>query len=133
EKLPTVRSGPAPQSRVLYDAVYEAAKALETRAPDRRRIIFIISDGQVSGSLTHNLKDTTDLMLRGNVELFAVATDYGAFEGKFGALKSMATVTGGDVYTGLSTDAMEKAFNRITEEARNQYVLGYHSTNTTKV
>jgi len=28
---------------------------------------------------------------------------------------------------------MEKAFSRITEEARNQYVLGYHSTNTTKV
>ena len=24
---------------------------------------------------------------------------------------------------------MENAFNRITEQARNQYVLGYHSTN----
>ncbi len=133
ERLPTVRSGPVPQSRVLYDAVYEAAKSLESRPVDRRKIVFMISDGQVSGTLAHNLKDTTELMLRSNVEFFAVATDYGAFEGKFGALNSMASSTGGDVYTGLSTDSMEKAFNRITEEARNQYVLGYHSTNTVKV
>jgi VWFA-related protein len=133
EKLPTVKSGPAPQSRILYDAVYEAAKALETRPPNRRRIVFIISDGQVSGTLNHNLQDTTEFMLRRDVELFAVATDYGAFEGRFGALNSMASATGGAVYTGLSTDSMERAFGRITEEARNQYVLGYHSSNTGKI
>ena len=45
----------------------------------------------------------------------------------------MASATGGGVYRGLSTDSMESAFSRITEEARNQYVLGYHSTNTGKI
>ena len=133
ERLPTVESARVAQSRVLYDAVFEAAKALEARPTDRRRIIFIITDGQVSGTLSHNLKDTTDILLRNNVELFAVAADYGAFEGRLGALGAIANATGGDVYKGLSTGGMETAFNRITEEARNQYVLGYHSTNAVKI
>ena len=36
----------------------------------------------MSGTLAHNLKETTDFMLRRDIELFAVATDYGAFEGR---------------------------------------------------
>jgi len=132
ERLPTVQSGPVPQTRVLYDAVYEAAKALEDRPADRRRIIFIISDGQVTtrkGANIHNLDDTTSLLLRNNVELYAVTEDIAAFEGRFGVLSSLAQATGGDVYKGLTTDSMERAFGRITEQARNQYVLGYHSSN----
>jgi hypothetical protein len=46
-------------------------------------------------------------------------------------LGSLARATGGEEYRGLSTRAMENAFNRITEQARNQYVLGYQSTNET--
>jgi hypothetical protein len=44
-------------------------------------------------------------------------------------LGSLARATGGDEYRGLNTAAMEKAFLQITEQARNQYVLGYQSTN----
>src|SRR5207244_8582040 len=35
-------------------------------------------------------------------------------------------------YSGLNTSSMERAFSRITEQARNQYVLGYISTNEPK-
>jgi VWFA-related protein len=133
-QLPTVRKQTVAPSRVLYDAVYQAGEALVDRPSDRRKIIFIISDSQVSPSAnTHNLDDTTDFLLRHNIELFGVVEDYGALEGRFSALSSFAQATGGDVYNGLSTEAMEKAFTRITEEARNQYVLGYHSTHVTEV
>ena len=44
-------------------------------------------------------------------------------------LNSYARATGGDVYGGGSTSSMELAFSRITEQARNQYVLGYVSSN----
>src|SRR5262249_47423564 len=132
ETLPTVRSRRVPPSRVLYDGLYEAAKALETRPPDRRRIIFIVSDGAVSGTNEHNFEEITNLLLRDDIELYAVTTDGGAFEGRFGVLGALARVTGGESYRGLSTAAMESAFNRITEQARNQYVLGYHSTNEPK-
>jgi VWFA-related protein len=129
ETLPTVRSRRVAPSRVLYDGLYEAAKALETRSPDRRRIIFIVSDGAVSGTNDHTFEEITNLLLRDDIELYAVTTDGGAFEGRFGVLGALARATGGETYRGLSTSAMESAFSRITEQARNQYVLGYHSTN----
>src|SRR5262249_50907888 len=56
---PTPGPNPIATSRVLHDAVYEAAKALEQRPLDRRKIIFIISDGQNAGS-THTQKETID-------------------------------------------------------------------------
>jgi VWFA-related protein len=129
ERLPTVRSRRVPQSRVLYDVLYDAAKALETRPANRRRIIFIVSDGQVSGENTHNFDEVTKLLLRDDIQLYAVTSDGGAFEGRFGVLGSLALTTGGDSFRGLTTRSMENAFSRITEQARNQYVLGYHSTN----
>jgi len=128
-RIPTVAPMPAPQSRVLYDVLYEAAKVLETRPTGRRRIIFIVSDGQVSGENAHNFDEVTQLLLRDDIQLFAVTADSGAFEGRFGVLGSLALATGGETYRGLTTRSMEEAFGRITEQARNQYVLGYHSTN----
>ena len=129
ETLPTVRSRKVEPSRVLYDALYDAGKALEARPADWRKIIFIVSDGQVSGTNAHTYEEITNLLLRDNIELYAVTTDGAAFEGRFGVLGSLARATGGDEYRGLTTGAMENAFNRITEQARNQYVLGYHSSN----
>jgi VWFA-related protein len=131
ETLPTVRSPRVGPSRVLYDVLHDTAKALEGRPADRRKIIFIVSDGQVSGTNNHTFEEVTNLLLRDNIELYAVTTDSGAFEGRFGVLGSLARATGGEEYRGLSTRAMENAFNRITEQARNQYVLGYQSTNET--
>jgi hypothetical protein len=123
-----VRSRRVPQSRVLYDALYDAAKALETRPPNRRRIIFIVSDGQVSGENMHTFDEVTKLLLRDDIQLYTVMADGGAFEGRFGVLGSLALTTGGAAFRGLTTRSMEDAFSRITEQARNQYVLGYHST-----
>jgi VWFA-related protein len=116
-------------NRVIHNAVYEAANALKSRPGDRRRIILLISDGQGAGkNNVHSLDQNTDLLLRNNIQVFAVSTEYGRF-GSFGALSSYANVTGGDVRDGQSQGAMEHAFNQITEEARRQYVLGYRSRN----
>src|SRR5258708_13319285 len=38
--------------------------------------------------------------------------------------------TGGDVYYGLKSRAMEDLYSRVTEEARNQYTLAYASSGT---
>src|SRR6185295_14835981 len=54
ERVPTVGTRRVDPSRALFDALWDAAKALEARPTDRRRIIFIVSDGQVTaGSNTH--------------------------------------------------------------------------------
>lgn len=131
---PTIPSGadrpkPPPTSRVLHDAIHDAAVALEDRPDDHRKIIFIVSDGQVSGANKYSLEQNTDLLLKNEIQVYAVSTDFALLEGPLGVLSSYARATGGDVYGGGSTDAMETAFSRITEQARNQYVLGYVSTN----
>ncbi len=118
-----------PTSRLLHDAIFEAADQLSTRPDDRRKIIFLISDGQVSGANVHSLSNNTDFLLRYGIQVYAISMDFALREGSFGVLSSYARATGGDVYGGGSTDDMEKAFTRITEQARNQYVLGYLSDN----
>jgi hypothetical protein len=61
--------------------------------------------------------------------VYSVATDFALREGQLGLLAAYAGATGGDVYSGGSTSEMETAFSKITEQARNQYVLGYVSSN----
>jgi len=133
QTVPTVKSKRVDEGRALFDALYDAAKALETRPTNRRRILFIVSDGQVTAAKnTHNFAEISDLLLRNNTELYAVNTDPDPIDRKLGILGSLARATGGDEYKGLNTASMESAFNRITEQARNQYVLGYHTTNELK-
>ena len=130
ERLPTVRPTKVAPTRVLFDALYDAAKALETRPQNRRRIIFIVSDGQVSAAAnTHKFAEITDLLIHDNIQLYSVNTDDDLIERRLGVLGSLARATGGDEYRGLNTASMENAFARITEQARNQYVLGYQSSN----
>src|SRR5262245_25303431 len=133
ETVPTVRSNRVEPGRALFDAIYDAAKALETRPAWRRRIIFIVSDGRVTANKnTHNFAEIVDLLLRDNIEIYSVNTDTDPIDRKFGVLGSLARATGGDEYRGVNTASMENAFSRITEQARNQYVLGYQSTNELK-
>jgi len=118
------------KNHVLHNAIYEAATALQSRPRDRRRVIFIFSDGVTSGKAnTHSLKDNTDLLLKNETQVFAVSTDHASF-GSYGALSSYANATGGDVHNGTTDQSIEHAFNQITEQPRRQYILGYTSTNT---
>jgi len=130
--IPTAadRPKPVPTSRVLHNAMYEAANALKSRPGSRRRIILLISDGQatISGN-TRSLDNNVDLLLENNIQVYSVATDFALREGPLGLLSVYGAATGGDVYSGGSTSDMENAFSKITEQARNQYVLGYISSN----
>jgi len=133
EMVPTIGSRRVAPSRVLSDAIYEAGQALQKRPDNRRRIIFIVSDGENNPNVNeHNSQQVKDLLLRQNIQLYAVSTDENRLDRGFGTLGSLARETGGDAYRGLSMSSMEKAFARITEQARNQYVLGYHSSNEPK-
>jgi VWFA-related protein len=130
--IPTAadRPKPVPTSRVLHNAILEAANALKSRPEQRRRIILLISDGQVAGAgNTQTLDKNVELLLQNNIQVYSVATDFALREGPLGLLSVYGKVTGGDVYGGGSTADMEAAFSKITEQARNQYVLGYSSSN----
>jgi len=130
--VPTAADRPKspPTSHVLHNALFEAATALKSRPASRRKIILLVSDGQVSGAgNTQTLEKNVDFLLENNIQVYSVATDYALREGALGLLSVYGKATGGDVYSGGSTREMEIAFSKITEQARNQYVLGYISSN----
>lgn len=118
------------KNHVLHNAIFEAATALQNRPRGPRKIIFMVSDGEVSGHAnTHSLKDNTELLLKNEIQVFAVSTAYASF-GSYGAMGSYASATGGEVLNGTTDPSIEHAFNQVTEQARRQYILGYASTNT---
>ena len=114
-KPQTGRPSPVPTSRVLIESVYEAAKLLETRPPERHRIIFMISDGQVAGKNGHNLEETVNMLLRDNIEFYAVSTDSGALEGRFSVLSAYRSR---DRRRGLPWPVCERHGNGIWQDHR---------------
>jgi VWFA-related protein len=128
----------APASRTMHGAVYEAVMALQGRPADHRKIILLISDGAVSeprvsiapGQTTvHSFEKNVSLLLKSEIQVYSVHTLVDLLEKPSGVLDSYARATGGDVYGGRSESDMKFAFNRIAEQARTQYVLGYLSNN----
>src|SRR5215510_4408121 len=63
---------PAPDSRIMHTAVYQAADALRNRPEGRRKIILLISDGVVAeprvsvvpGQTLHSLNKNVDLLIK---------------------------------------------------------------------
>jgi hypothetical protein len=121
----------------LNDPVFTAAEDLVGRAADRRKIIVIVSDGQVAddwspvgkGSTVHSLDDTRNRLIERQIQVYGVALGNALFEGNSSILHAYATATGGDVYTARTQKAMDTALSQIIVQARHQYVLSYVSNN----
>lgn len=128
-----------PESAVLNDAILRASADLGRRDPTRRRILFIISDGREKGS-TASYDDVKKVLLTNNITVFAVGVDTAAIplyeklarvrlpgQGYGNILPKYASATGGEVLAELTRSAIESAYSRLTDEARNQYTLGYYT------
>jgi VWFA-related protein len=131
-----------PPSRVLNDAILEAALDLSRRPRDRRKILFVISDGRESGS-SASYAEVLKVLLTRQISVYGIGvgsaavpiysqlekihipgTSYGNLLPKY------ASATGGFVYNELSQDAIEQTYARVTEEARNQYTIVYNTRAT---
>jgi VWFA-related protein len=118
-------------TKALDDAVYAAAQLLKDRDRERRKIIFLISDGVNAPKFnTHDYDTTRQDLLRYNIAVYGVGVGSAFFNRRFERLAKYAHDTGGDVYYGLKSRAMEELYARATEEARNQYTLAYAPSGT---
>jgi len=121
-------------TKALDDAVFDAAELLKDRPRNRRKIIFIVSDG-VNGGRKYN-KNTYDStvkeLLAHNISVFSVGIGSAYFDRRFERLSEYAHATGGDVYYAAKTQSMEDLYSRITEEARNEYTLAYVPRDTSR-
>jgi Ca-activated chloride channel family protein len=120
-------------TKALDDAVYAAAQLLKDHDPQRqrRKIIFLISDGINAPKFNTNKYDTVkEELLRHDISVYGVGVGSAFFERRFERLSKYAHDTGGDVYYALKSRAMEELYGRVTEEARNQYLLAYAPSGT---
>jgi VWFA-related protein len=133
QRINTVRK----ESSVLNDAILAAAQELAKRDRARRKVIFVISDGREDGS-DATYGDVLKVLLSNEVSVYAIAVDAGAipvynqiekihvpFMGYGNILPKYVSATGGEVFAEFTKEAIEVAYSRVTEEARNQYTLAY--------
>jgi Ca-activated chloride channel homolog len=115
------------------DAVHYAAEMLRNRGRDRRKIIFIVSDGTNDRHNQWSFNNTLQLLFSSNISVYAISVtspaDILTFRGR-GRLSQYAVPTGGDVFSASSPKEMEPLYSKLTEEARNQYTLGFQPSRT---
>lgn len=135
---------PPKEAHVLNDAILQAALDLSKRGRDRRKVIFVISDGRELGSKA-SYHDVLKLLETRDIQVRAVVVDSGALplfkelgrihlkgQGTNDILPKYAWATGGgQVYGELTRNAIEDAYQSVTSDARNQYTLGYTPQPTT--
>ena len=127
-----------PNTKHIDDAIYAAAEQLQDRPHDRRRIIFLISDGQNAKNNTHKFDETKKLLLSQDISVYAVGVGEAnlnrgiTFLGN-NVLAKYAHATGGDIfYGGVSREHLEELYARVSEQARNQYTIAYSGSRTDK-
>lgn len=137
----TVRT-PQKETRALNDAILRAAQELSKREKARRRIIFVISDGQELDS-NASYAEVLKLLLSNEIIVYSIGVDNAAVpgierlarirfpgQGTNNLLPKYVSATGGEHFAELTRAAIERTYARLTEVARNQYTLGYTTRST---
>jgi len=137
-------STPPRVAHVINDAILTAARDLSKQPRERRKIIFVISDGRELGS-TASYQDTLKVLLTQNITVYGVGVEGAAIPiydrlqrihlPKTRALlgysdilpKYVSATGGGAVYAELTAADIERAYASAIGEARNQYTIGYSS------
>lgn len=123
----------------LYDAVWQFADEKLRNAPGRR-VIVIITDGDDTFSRA-TLKDAIDIAQRTETTIFGISTKEGFLGAVPGVeagtvrdkgdkyLTELCEATGGEAFFTGDMLALEKAFLRISQELRSQYIITYRPAN----
>jgi VWFA-related protein len=124
----------AQPTKALDDAVFGAAQLLKERPRNRRKIIFIVSDGVNGGkkSNTNTYDNTVKEVLAHSISVFSVGVGSAFYDRRFERLSEYAHATGGDVYYAAKKESLQDLYSRVTEEARNQYTLAYVPRDTSR-
>jgi VWFA-related protein len=123
----------------LNDAILAAATELSTRPKERRRIIYVISDGKEAGSKA-TYKEVLKYLQTNNIAVYGTAVGASAvwgegyisrfhlpFQMQDNRLYGYTVQTGGTLDSELHLHGIETSYAKIAEEARTQYTLGYLS------
>lgn len=123
----------------LYDAVWQFTDE-KLRSVPGRRVIVVISDGEDTFSRAE-LKDAIDIAQRTETTIFGISTKAGFLGSVPGVelgqiadkgdklLMQLCEATGGEAFFTGDMIELERAFTRISEELRSQYLITYKPQN----
>jgi Ca-activated chloride channel family protein len=126
---------PAKGMTPLFDAVYMGLDKMKS-AGHKRRALLLITDGEDNHS-RYSFGDIKEFIREQDVQLFAIGivNPFGELSrGRTGRaiIEDLTQITGGRAFFPDSVYELENICSKIAVELRNQYVLGYHSTNDVK-
>ena len=116
---------------LLYDAVAQASDEVMRKLSGRKALI-VLSDGVDVGSYG-TLKDAVEAAQRAGTLIYSILYSdpgaYGIFGGGDGkrVLERMSNDSGGSFFEVTKKQAVDRIFDILQEELRNQYNLGYVS------
>ncbi len=114
----------------LYDAVSTALSRLERT--EGRRVIVAMTDGRdennpgTAPGSTHTLNDVKRQLKENGTTMFAIGL---GTKVDSAALKDLAGLSGGRALLPQDVSELENEFQRVVEDLRRRYVVGYTSTN----
>lgn len=123
----------------LYDAVWQFSDEKLRNVPGRR-VIVIITDGDDTFSRAE-LKDAIDIAQRTETTIFGISTKAGFLGSVPGVeagtvkdkgdkfLTQLCEQTGGEAFFTGNMEQLERAFKKISEELRGQYIITYRPQN----
>ncbi len=115
-------------STKLYDAIWVSVNEL-LRHEVGRRMLVILSDGADTQSMTRD-NEALKIAQEYDVVIYGLGVRSGRFDSDFGKLKKFAEGTGGLFFNSkVDLQKLREAFRRINRGIKNQYALGYVSTN----
>lgn len=123
----------------LNDAIFAAAKELSNRPKNRRRVIYVISDGKEAGSKA-TYKEVLKYLQTFNITVYGTLVGDSAQWGEGylsrfhlpftmydNRLVSYVLQTGGTLDSEKGVSGIENSYTRIAEEARTRYTIIYTS------
>ncbi|PYQ37846.1 MAG: hypothetical protein DMF77_25755 [Acidobacteria bacterium] len=124
----------------LHNALYVALKELEKQKNQgelRRRAIVLLSDGEDTASLVSD-DQVLDLARKTEINIYAISLrprrmpdrNQVRFSQAAHLLTALTQDTGGQVHFPNSLSELDAVYDRIAEELRTQYSLGYVSNNS---
>jgi Ca-activated chloride channel family protein len=127
---------PAKGMTAMYDAVYVGLEKLKT-GTNPKKALLLITDGEDNRS-RYTFQNVKDFVKEQDVQIYAIViTDEWNSQlsaGRTGRamLEELADLTGGRAFFPDSVYELEDICTKIAIELKNQYVIGYHSTNQAK-
>jgi Ca-activated chloride channel homolog len=130
EGIDHIRVGAA---TALYDAVYLVSRALDHR--QGRKVIVLITDGGDTVSKV-DYKEAVRAAEEAEAIVYSVIVvpienSAGRETGGEHALMQLSEDTGGKYYYANSTQQLDEAFRKISDELRTQYLLAYYPSQRT--